>query len=253
MIRKYLFIAFVFTFILTIFSNFFTLETLGSFSDGQSHSLSSKTAQTIRNVKSTNYKVPEAVPFVGPKLVVIDPGHGGKDPGALFGSLQEKDIVLDISLRVQNTLKALNIPTYITRSDDRFLELKERINTANQMNAALFVSIHNNSMTNPFASGIMTLYYPSETLASGFLTEKEFALTIQNHLEKSLNIFGHGIIERPNLAVLRYAKMPSLVLELGFLSNSNDRLLLASEEFREKASKSIAEAIQISVMKISVE
>jgi N-acetylmuramoyl-L-alanine amidase len=186
------------------------------------------------------------------KLVVIDPGHGGKDPGANSGNLLEKDISLDVALRVEKLLKAYKIPTYITRSDDRFIDLHERIQTANDKNAALFVSIHCNWFKSSNLNGVMTLYYPSSTLSSGYLTEIEYAKLLQSELSESLGTKDMGIDDRSNLAVLRHAKMPTALVELGFLSNPHEAELLSSEGFRQKAAEGIAEGIRKSITMISI-
>lgn len=190
-------------------------------------------------------------PWKGPKLVVIDPGHGGSDPGAISGDLQEKDINLDISKRVNNILEQDGIETYITRSDDSTIELKERIYTANRKKAALFISIHSNWYSDSSFSGTMTLYNPSQNLSAGYLSELEFAQIVQDELIKVLGTKNRGVIDRPNLAVLRHAEMPSLIVELGFLSNKNDGDLLSSDSFKQKAAEALAEGIKKSIDKVS--
>ena len=193
------------------------------------------------------------VPWKGPKLVVIDPGHGGSDPGANVKGLLEKDIGLDISSRVDSILKSSGIPTYMTRTDDSTVDVMDRINAANEKNAALFVSIHSNWFNDSSLNGTMTLYCASDSLCAGNLTEIEYAQIIQGELMKVLETKDRGIINRPNLAVLRHANMPSVIVELGFLSNKGDAGLLASDNFRQKAAEAIAEGISKALIKISIE
>lgn len=189
------------------------------------------------NVKGTMHK----------NLVAIDPGHGGIDPGANIDGLSEKEINLDIALRVNSILRSWGIPTYMTRSDDSFIPTKERIYTANDKKAALFVSIHSNWFSDTSLNGTMTLYYPSERLSVGNLSELDYAKTIQSELSKSLESKNRGIIDRPNLTVLKHASMPSVIVELGFLSNKKDAELLASDSFRQKAAEALAEGIKKSL------
>ena len=192
-------------------------------------------------------------PWKGPKLVVIDPGHGGNDPGTNAGGLLEKDIGLDISSRVDSILKRSGIPTYMTRTDDSTVDLMDRINSANEKNAALFVSIHSNWFKDSSLNGTMTLYCASDSLGAGNLTEIEYAQIMQGELMRVLDTKDRGIINRPNLAVLRHANMPSVIVELGFLSNKGDAQLLASDSFRQKAAEAIASGISKALIKISIE
>ncbi|MCX8131237.1 MAG: N-acetylmuramoyl-L-alanine amidase [Clostridia bacterium] len=191
-------------------------------------------------------------PWKGSKLVVIDPGHGGDDPGANSGKILEKDINLDVALRLETLLKSYNIPTYITRNDDRFIELYDRIKAANERNAALFVSIHCNWFKYEHLNGVMTLYFPSENLRAGFLCELDYAKLLQSELAKSLGTKDLGIEDRTDLAVLRHANMPTALVELGFLSNYKEAKLLASGDFKQKAAEGIAEGIRKSLIKMTV-
>lgn len=190
------------------------------------------------------------VPWKGPKLVVLDPGHGGYDPGAVANGLVEKDINLDVSLRVNSILKKSGVLVLMTRKTDLFMEPIERIAMANSKEAALFVSIHNNWMKEASLNGTMTLYYPSKHLRAGYLNEIDYALTIQKELMSGLETNDRGIIDRPNLTVLKHAKMPSVLIELGFISNPRDAALLSTEEFRQKAAEGIAKGIIDALAKI---
>lgn len=109
--------------------------------------------------KAAEIRKPPARP-----VVVIDPGHGGKDPGAIgVGGIQEKAIVLRTSTRVAERLRARNYRVVMTRSDDRFLSLEERTIVANRENADLFVSIHANAAANPQAHGVETYHLARAT------------------------------------------------------------------------------------------
>lgn len=199
---------------------------------------------------SSNFGIPSSgganlriIPWKGPKLVVLDPGHGGYEPGACANGLIEKDINLDVSLRVNSILQNSGVLVLMTRKDDAAIEPRERIDMANSMEAALFVSIHSNWMDEPSLNGTMTLYYPSKALRAGYLNEVDYALIMQRELMKGLKTKDRGIFDRPNLTVLKHAVMPSVLIELGFMSNTSDAQLLASEDFKQKAAENIARGI----------
>jgi N-acetylmuramoyl-L-alanine amidase len=170
------------------------------------------------------------------RLVVIDPGHGGSDPGATYGSVKEKDLNLDISMRLNALLKAKGVKTYITREDDSFVGLYERAHIANDLNATLFLCVHNNA-NDTVSKGTETLYYPS---TSGF--GKTFAQMIQDSLIGTLGTIDRKIVPRPGLVVLKDTSMPAVLAEIGFLDNTSDRALLLDENFRQKAAQALCDA-----------
>jgi len=171
-------------------------------------------------------------------VVVIDPGHGGKMSGAVYSGIMEKDLNLDIARRLNTLLREQGIETYMTRNDDRHVDLYDRSGLANSLNADLFVSIHNNAGSSSM-SGSMTLYYPG---GSGF-TSKTFAKVMQEELVKNLGTKDLGIIPRPNLAVLRTTKMPAVLVEVAFMTNSSDMQKLKTSDFRQAAAEAIRDGI----------
>lgn len=184
------------------------------------------------------------------KLVVIDPGHGGSDPGANINGILEKDICLDVSLRLASLLRHEGISTYVTRKKDTAIKPKDRILLANAKNAALFLSVHCNWFWDTSKKGVTTLYYPDNTLNNGGLSESGYASILQNEMLRTLGANDMGICERSDLAVLRHAVMPSIIVELGFLSNEQDVKLLASEDYRQDAANALADGIQKSLAEI---
>lgn len=185
----------------------------------------------------------------GEKLVVIDPGHGGLDPGAKVGNLMEKNLNLDIALRLNELLKKKKIRTYMTRQGDSYLGLYERAYIANKLNASLFLSVHNNAIGDPNYGGTMTLYYPQKAGSYGF-NGKTFAQTVQQKLLGSLKTTDRKIIERPNLVVLKATAMPAALAEVAFMTNKADRTNLEKAEFRQKAAQALYEAIIQSLDKV---
>ena len=183
------------------------------------------------------------------KLVVIDPGHGGKMPGAIYRGLYEKELNLDIAIRLNKLLEKKNVKTYMIREADIDVDNYERAYIANKLNASLYLSIHNNAMDDPGFGGTMTLHYPQKASARGF-TGKTFADIIQSKLLSSLGTVNRKIIERPNLVVLKRTAMPAALAEVAFMTNSKDRSNLQKEAFRQKAAQALCDSIIEALKKI---
>lgn len=174
------------------------------------------------------------------KVVVIDPGHGGSAPGAVFGKIMEKDLNLDIALRLNVLLEKKGVNTYLLRNDDSNVDNYERAYIANKLNAALYLSNHINAMGDKGFNGTMTLYCPSS--AKGF-TGKNFAAIVQKKLLATLKTVNRDLRSRPDLIVLRETAMPAVIAEIAFLTNSSDRAKLQSESFRQKAAQALCDAV----------
>jgi N-acetylmuramoyl-L-alanine amidase len=183
------------------------------------------------------------------KLVVIDAGHGGRDSGAVYGSLKEKDLNLDIAIRLNKLLKNKKVKTFMTREDDSYVALYERAYMANSLNASLFLSVHNNAMDNPGYRGTMTLYFPQRA-SSGTFNGANFAQIVQSRLLGRLKTTDRKIIERPNLVVLKATAMPSALAEVAFMTNKYDRKNLQSAAFRQRAAQALCDAIIQSLSRI---
>jgi len=177
--------------------------------------------------------------------VIIDPGHGGWEPGANNGSIIEKDITLDISLQVEKELKKKNIDYYMTRTSDTYVSLEDRVKIANEKACKLFVSIHNNSFGDPAQSGILTTYNPNSA------TGKEIAKIMQSRIS-NIGMRNRDIMPRPNLYVLRNPDMPSILLEVGFLSNKKDLKLLTDGKFQQKCAQQIVLGIEDIISKLNI-
>ena len=180
----------------------------------------------------------------GEALVVIDAGHGGEDPGANNGKILEKDLNLDIALKLEALLKKNNVKTFMLRQDDTFVGLYDRPYIANALNATLFVSIHNNAIDSAKTSGTETLYYPEAKGDPAFTGEK-FAKMVQDVLIEKLKSVNRKTVQRPGLVVLKYTKMPAILAEIGFLTNAAEVKNLTNPEFQQKA----AEALNDSILK----
>lgn len=171
-------------------------------------------------------------------LVVIDAGHGGRDPGAVGSLVQEKVLTLRASLMLQKELERQGFKVYMTRTKDEYVNLYDRAAIAEALNATVFVSIHINAHTGSTANGVEVLY-GNQSLSS----DKGLAQKIQNELVKQLGATNRGIAHRPNLAVLRETTMPSVLAELGFLSNPAEQSKLMDNTYLQKAANAIAKGI----------
>ena len=174
------------------------------------------------------------------KLIVIDAGHGGKDPGAIFSNIQEKSLNLDIAKRLRKLLEAEGYEIIMTRTTDEFIELEERAAIANRNNADLFISVHNNSMPESYR-GTMTLYSPRD--AEEEFSSKDLAQVIQKNMEQSLSSGSIGARERTNLVVLNKTTMPAIIAEVACMSNEAELNLLKTAVFRQAAAQGICNAI----------
>ena len=182
------------------------------------------------------------------KLVVIDAGHGGKDTGAQairngVTVLKEKDINLDIALRLNNILKAEGLNTLMTRDDDTFVDLYKRPELANTAGADLFICIHNNSWSSSSVKGSSVYYYskPSETEYG--ISSKQMAADVQTELIKSIGTIDRGIKSEPAYVVLNRTKMPAILIEGAFLSNDADLKLMLTDQFRQNYAYAAAKAV----------
>jgi len=195
-----------------------------------------------------------------PTVVVLDPGHGGKDSGAIGKrKVYEKLAVLSIALRVRKKLKAKKLKVYMTRSTDRFLTLEQRSAYAKKMGADLFISIHADAAGSPSASGIETFVMTAQGYDStnsfgkgekgptGTGNKREAAnailgYCIQANLIKQTKRTDRGL-RRARFAVLRNAPCPAALVECGFLSNPTEEKLMLDKKYRDKLAHGIANGI----------
>lgn len=164
---------------------------------------------------------------------MIDPGHGGQDPGAIgIGGLQEKDVILPISIMVKQYLEQQGIQVSLTRDSDFFVSLDGRTTMANRAGADLFVSIHANaiSMSRPEVNGVETYYYQSG---------QRLAQMIHNSILRRINIRDRGV-RTARFYVLRNSNMPSVLVETGFVTGRDDAPNLANPTFRQQMAEAIA-------------
>jgi len=175
----------------------------------------------------------------GKKIVVIDAGHGGTDPGTIsITQKHEKDFTLALSLKVQALLQnEPGIEVIMTRETDVYPTRPERVKLANDLGADVFVSIHANSvLASPQAKGTETYYYQRES-------SKELANCIHEKLIQALGFTDRGV-KNQNFQVIRETTMAAVLLEIGFLSNKEEEEAMMSEDNQNKAAQAIVDGIK---------
>ncbi len=168
--------------------------------------------------------------------VVLDPGHGGKDPGADGASGRyEKHFTLELSNKIKALLdKEPQIIGFMTRTDDSFMSLDDRVMFANLLDADLFISLHGNTFTSPI-SGSETYYWHRESI--------NFAFIMHKHVLEGAKLPDRNI-RKVQYRVLRDTHMPSALLELGYLSNVQEEKIMLSNEFQTRLAASIVNGIK---------
>lgn len=169
--------------------------------------------------------------------IVIDPGHGGKDPGATgVSGAYEKAFNLSLAGRVVDLLEEDPLfEPLLTRSDDQFVGLDERAAKANDWNADVMISIHGNTYTDPMTSGTETLYRHEDSIP--------LAQTLQEHLVKGIGLRDRGIKEE-QLKVLSTPTMPAVLIEVGYLTNAEDERFLLCNEGQDLAAQAIVDGLK---------
>lgn len=183
----------------------------------------------------------------GPPPVMIDPGHGGVDGGASAGGLLEKSVTLDTARRLRRHLEAMGVPVRLTREGDEDLggpltpgrhrrDLAERVRRTHECGAALLVSLHANSSRNPRERGYLILYQKDEAAS------RELAQRLDRAV-RPLGVRREPPVPRTNLYLLRNCRVPAVLVELGFLSNPEDRAQLMNPEHLERVAMALAFSI----------
>lgn len=199
--------------------------------------LSEKPGEII-TITLQKQKTSESVKEEPGNMIYIDPGHGGFDPGAIGNSgLEEKAVNLAIARQVFEILQRNGYNAKMTREEDVFISLKERVQMANQAGARIFVSIHSNSSSKKLSEGTEVYLAPNKNGES-----LQLARRIYKKLLADLQLFDRGV-RKENFYVIKYTDMPAALVEVAFLSNPHEESLLQSDLFREKAAKAIAAAI----------
>ena len=178
------------------------------------------------------------------KIVVIDPGHGGYDPGAIREKVNESDLNLSIAYEYTKDLfDASDIKVYYTRVNDTFISLNDRAAFAAKVGADFFVSIHQNTFTTDAKKGI-SVYYSSDNknVGSAGLTGKIMAGILLERMSEKLELKNSGRLNQ-RLSVTTYNTVPAALVELAFMSNPDDFTRLKDEKFRKEAGQALFDTI----------
>lgn len=178
-------------------------------------------------------------------LIVIDPGHGGKDLGThsfKTPKYQEKTLNLATAKLVRHYLQQLGYSTMLTRKEDVFISLEQRSVFANKMQPQLFVSVHYNSAPSNTAEGIEVFYFSSDQNHNRTAESKLLAQTVLNSVIQKTHAKSRGI-KHGNLAVIRETTMPAILIEGGFLTNPKEQEKLRDKEYLKKIAWGIAKGI----------
>lgn len=231
--------------------NSFILRGFGELSDRAKHALKliaafSVTALLVAGaLKALDINAAEALPpelaagvenasFVG--TVVIDPGHGGVQPGCVYGGIMEKEITLPVSLLVRDKLLDAGVEVIMTRETDEHVELQARADLANDNDADCFVSIHCNAFVKDASVNGLESYY-----FFGSEQGKLFSDMVIANAEEA------GITTRysreQNYLVIRETKMPAVLIELGYMTNPTELRNLSSEAYQERLADTIADSV----------
>ena len=199
--------------------------------------------ETIYKLQQLNF-VPDE------KTVCIDPGHGGGSSGAVYGSRCEEDDNLRLSLLVRDVLTDRGYTVVMTRDNDSDVSLAERCKIANKARASLFVSVHRNSSSSASATGMEMWVHSSKPtddtlLAQNILDSLETVGISENRGIHS----GYRDGADKNYYINRNTKMPSVLAEIGFISNENDNK--AYDENIEKYAKAIADGIELTLKEMN--
>lgn len=174
------------------------------------------------------------------RIIIIDPGHGGKDPGAVSGQAVEKSIVFKVSNLVKQKLEADGAKVLMSRTGDTYPSLDDRITFAKSNYGEMFISLHANSSTNTSPKGTETYY--SITSNDNEKEDVVLATNINNEIVKNANMSNRGV-KREDFKVIRSLTIPAVLVELGFVSNAEDRSKLLDDQYIEIFAQSIYNGI----------
>lgn len=179
------------------------------------------------------------------KVLLLDAGHGGKDPGTSGNGMQEKNLTLTIAQKIEQELQGSGIKVYMTRNSDVYPENSTRAQTANDI-ADLMVSIHINSGPET-ANGTETLYQVHANDSSARLTSKQLAEILQANMISATGNTNRGVKLRTDLLILNRTTVPAVIVEVIFITNTGDALKISNPAYQDQVAQAIADGIQEAV------
>ncbi|NLK74365.1 MAG: N-acetylmuramoyl-L-alanine amidase [Clostridiales bacterium] len=209
---------------------------------------SKKSVEALKNIMNRNVRNPFANSKLAennnkrdPVVIVIDPGHGGRDPGKVgVNNSLEKDINLSIALKLRDLLEANDVTVIMTREEDVGLysesdtnkkraDLNKRIEIIHANNADFSISIHQNSFQEEYVKGAQTFYHKQSEEG------KKLAEIIMDKLKQTINDDNHRVAKsNESYYMLKYTKTPLVIVECGYMSNYNEAALLIDDEYQNK-------------------
>ena len=192
-------------------------------------------------------------------VVVLDPGHGGEDSGAMCGGVMEKDLTLDIARRVDRLLDSEGVATLMTRVGDSYVSLPDRAAFGNRAKESIFISIHFNEDNKPVASGVET-YYAAHQINSGstfgswlqFLSRppsnspKPESQSLAGFIQEALVVRTRSVdrgTQAKQFFVIANVTSPAVLIEGGFITNKDELFKLVSEDYRDQLAAAVADGV----------
>lgn len=195
------------------------------------------------NFETVEVKKPAAV---NREVIILDAGHGGKDPGACSKKdhYEEKELTLATTLALRNYLHRLGYKTVLTRSQDEYVSLQGRSDIANSIKADVFVSVHYNYSSNNDAQGIEVYYYKEncEKPSKRIVESKNLGRSVLSQMLEQTHANSRGVKEG-NFSVIRQTQMPAILIEAGFLSSPKERNKIKDPKYMHLVASSIAKGI----------
>ena len=188
------------------------------------------------------------------RSIFLDPGHGGSDPGAISGGVREKDLTLSVYNKVSSKLASLGYTVLTSRNVDKDVDLVDRADQANKANADMLLSIHFNAGGRGIARGIETYYYQAtadrvpkinkenHNNAERLERSRKLANKVQQNLLYQTGANDRGV-KRASFTVLRETSIPSILVELGFIDNPEERNKIKTDEYQERLANGIVDGI----------
>ncbi len=217
-------------------------------------------ASALPTAKPSPTPTPKPTPtpqahLTGEKIVVLDAGHGGSDPGAIGtfdgDKYQEKAVNLAVAKKVKALLEKEGIHVEMTRTSDSYLTLSERSDFANKLGAAIFVSIHSNANESADINGLEVFYSKSNNSDRYALTSKKLAGDIYKNLITATKASQRGV-KTEEWYVTRTSEMPAVLIELGFITNNEEAIKLYTPSYQDSLAEAISDAILSNIKTVKI-
>lgn len=188
----------------------------------------------------------QLIQMAGPRLqgkrIVLDPAHGGNDPGWQHGGVRASDLVLDIAERLRSRMQTAGMTVFLTRDENSNPSPEDRAEMANTLGADLLLSLHIDGSPSPQACGIATFHFGTDSGATSTVGESLAAL-VQRELVSRTRFIDCRVHHRP-WDILRLTRMPAVQVEMGYLSNSYERAQLLNDDFRNRLADGLLVAVK---------